>query len=107
MAQEEMKKITRTIVKSKSQEVSDSDDDDDDDDEEMPEELQNLDPSEQQRQLLLMSFRTMGIGTLLVVLFSDPMTDVLSEIGTRTGIPAFYVSFGRFAQHRISILSMT
>ena len=48
----------------------------------------------------------MGIGTPLLVLFSDPMTDVF-EIGTRTGIPAFYVSFGRFAQHRISMSSMT
>ena len=35
----------------------------------------------------------MGLGTLLVLIFSDPMVDVLGEIGNRTGIPAFYISF--------------
>ena len=35
----------------------------------------------------------MGVGTLLVLLFSDPMVDCLSELGNRTGIPPFYVSF--------------
>jgi hypothetical protein len=29
----------------------------------------------------------------LVTLFSDPMVDVLSAVGTRTGIPVFYISF--------------
>lgn len=27
------------------------------------------------------------------VLISDPMVDVLSELGVRTGIPAFYIAF--------------
>lgn len=35
----------------------------------------------------------MTVGTILVVLFSDPMVDILGAIGKRTGIPAFYVSF--------------
>ena len=35
----------------------------------------------------------MGFGTMIVMLISDPMVDVLSELGKRTGIPAFYVSF--------------
>lgn len=35
----------------------------------------------------------MGIGTFLVVLVSDPMVSVFAELGTRTNIPAFYVSF--------------
>lgn len=35
----------------------------------------------------------MGLGTLMVLVFSDPMVDVLSEIGVRTGVSAFYVSF--------------
>lgn len=35
----------------------------------------------------------MGIGTVLVLLFSDPMVDVLSEIGSVVHVPAFYVSF--------------
>jgi Ca2+/Na+ antiporter len=73
---------------------NDADDGDaDDDEEEMPDELKDLNPEDQQRRLISMSFQTMGIGTFLVVLFSDPMCDVLSEVGTRTGIPAFYVSF--------------
>ena len=46
----------------------------------MPEELAGLDPAEQQRRLLTMSCTTMGLGTLLVVLFSDPMTDVLGGV---------------------------
>merc|ERR1719408_81810 len=35
----------------------------------------------------------MLVGTVLVLLFSDPMVDVLSQIGAVTGVPAFYVSF--------------
>merc|ERR1719329_1408751 len=35
----------------------------------------------------------MGIGTLIVLLFSDPMVDVLDNVGTRTGIPPFFVAF--------------
>ena len=35
----------------------------------------------------------MAFGTALVLVFSDPAVDVLNEIGVRTGIPAFYVSF--------------
>lgn len=82
--------------------VMDSDHEDDDeeegeenmeDEESMPEELAGLDPEVQQRKLMQMSFTTMGIGTALVVLFSDPMTDVLGALGTRTGIKPFYVSF--------------
>merc|ERR1719205_277649 len=30
---------------------------------------------------------------MMVLIFSDPMVDVLSEWGVRTGIPAFYISF--------------
>lgn len=32
-------------------------------------------------------------GTALVLAFSDPITDVLDEVGARTGISAFYVGF--------------
>lgn len=64
-----------------------------DEEDELPEELRDLSPEEQQRRLVKMACTTMGVGTLLVVVLSDPMTDVLSELGNRTGIPAFYVSF--------------
>ena len=35
----------------------------------------------------------MAVGTLLIVLFSDPMVDVMSNVGTRLSIPPFYVAF--------------
>lgn len=65
----------------------------DDDEPEIPDELRNLSPDEQQRQILAQSFKYMAFGTLLVLLISDPMVDVLSSIGDRTGVPNFYVSF--------------
>jgi len=67
--------------------------DDEEEEEEMPEELADLSPEEQQSRLFHMSFTTMGLGTLLVIIFSDPMTDVLGEVGARTGVKPFYVSF--------------
>jgi hypothetical protein len=56
----------------------------DDDEEEMPAELAHLSPEEQQRQLKLRAAWILGVGTLLVCLFSDPMVDVLDQIGDRT-----------------------
>ena len=35
----------------------------------------------------------MSVGTLLCLLFSDPMVDCLGALGDRTGIPPFYISF--------------
>ena len=64
-----------------------------DEEEDMPDDLTGLSVEEQQRKIKLRSLWMMSLGTLLVLLFSDPMVDVLSEIGTRTGIPAFYISF--------------
>jgi len=66
---------------------------DEDVDEEMPDDLQKLSPVEQQTALKKRAAYILGIGTLLVVLFSDPMVDVLNETGLRTGIPSFYVAF--------------
>mmetsp|Transcript_22374 Transcript_22374/g.46843 ORF Transcript_22374/g.46843 Transcript_22374/m.46843 type:complete len:599 (-) Transcript_22374:202-1998(-) len=77
-------------------EKADQDDDDDDEDEEeesMPEEFKDLSVQEQRRQILLKSSYLMGFGTLLVLVFSDPMVDVLAEIGRQSGIPSFYISF--------------
>lgn len=61
--------------------------------EELPEDIKDLSPSEQQYRIKMRSATMMATGTLLVLVISDPMVDVLSEIGSRTGIPAFYVSF--------------
>jgi len=68
-------------------------DDDDDEEDEMPEEFRNLPPEEQTKAVIKLSFRQMLVGTLLVLIFTDPMVDVLAQIGKETGIPAFYVSF--------------
>jgi len=64
-----------------------------DEDEEIPDDLLDLPADEQQRRIKTRSFTMMGLGTLLVLIFSDPMVDVLTALGERTGISAFYISF--------------
>ena len=34
-----------------------------------------------------------GVGTIVVLIFSDPISDVLTAIGERIGVNAFYVAF--------------
>jgi len=67
--------------------------DDDDEEEVLPEDLADLSPAQQLQRVLFRSIWMMGVGTVLVLIFSDPMVDALSNWGTRTGIPAFYISF--------------
>jgi Ca2+/Na+ antiporter len=69
------------------------DDEEEEEEEEVPEDLAHLSIAEQQRKIKIRAAYMMFIGTVLVLIFSDPMVDVLSEVGARTGIPAFYVSF--------------
>jgi len=82
---------------SKSATTEDDDDGDDEDEEdeadEIPDQFKDLPPDKQRQAILFESFKSMAIGTILVVLFSDPMVAVLGQIGKATGIPAFYVSF--------------
>jgi len=66
---------------------------DDDEEDEMPDEFKDLPPAEQRKQIINASLKQMCIGTFLVLIFSDPMVDVLSQIGVMTGVPPFYVSF--------------
>mmetsp|Transcript_23350 Transcript_23350/g.32619 ORF Transcript_23350/g.32619 Transcript_23350/m.32619 type:complete len:572 (+) Transcript_23350:144-1859(+) len=61
--------------------------------EEIPEDIIDLSPEEQQKAIKMRSFRMLTIGTGLVILFSDPMVDVMQEIATRLGLSPFYVSF--------------
>lgn len=65
----------------------------DDEEEEVPEDIKDLPPEEQQRRIKMRSLWMMAIGTAIVLVISDPMVEVLGEIGNRTGIPAFYISF--------------
>lgn len=61
--------------------------------EEMPEDFVDLSPEEQQRAIKLRAFVILAIGTTLVILFSDPMVDVMQEIASRANVSPFYVSF--------------
>lgn len=61
--------------------------------EEVPHEFTDLSPSDQQNAIKKRAFLMLLTGTIMVLAFSDPMVDVFAEIGVRTGIPPFYVSF--------------
>jgi len=67
--------------------------DGDEDEDEIPDEFKDLSPEEQQKAIIRLSVKQMLIGTVLVLVFSDPMVDILAQIGVATGIPTFYVSF--------------
>eukprot|EP00045_Choanoeca_perplexa_P016259 m.217961 g.217961 ORF g.217961 m.217961 type:complete len:581 (-) comp17210_c1_seq2:101-1843(-) len=69
------------------------DGEDEEEEEDVPDEFIHLSPEAQQRAILKRACWMMGLGTVLVLLFSDPMVDVLDDIGTRTGIPSFYIAF--------------
>jgi len=64
-----------------------------DEEEEMPEDLCDLSPEEQQKRIKMRALWKMGMGTLLVLIFSDPAVDVLSQWGVNLNINPFYVSF--------------
>jgi len=61
--------------------------------EEMPEEFADLSPDVQRQRILFKSCYMMAAGTVLVLIFSDPMVDVLAGIGEKTGVPSFYIAF--------------
>lgn len=66
----------------------------DDDDEEMPEDIAaEKNSGKQQRMIWMRSIQYMLGGTVIVLIFSDAMCDILSTLGERTGIPSFYVAF--------------
>lgn len=61
--------------------------------EEMPEDLRNFTPEQQQTRVKLRAARLMILGTLLVLVFTDPAVEVMTEIAGRVGVNPFYVSF--------------
>lgn len=61
--------------------------------EEMPEDLADLSPQEQQRRLTTRAFTKLFVGTVLVLIFTDPMCDLLTVMADKLGISSFYVSF--------------
>ena len=67
--------------------------DDAEEEEEIPEELVDLDPDAQQKAIKKKAFGMLFIGTTLVIIFSDPMVDVMQEIANKVHLSPFYVSF--------------
>jgi len=67
--------------------------DDDDEVEEPPEDIASLPAEEQEAAIKKKAFTMLFIGTAVVLIFSDPMVDVLQEVAVRVNISAFYVSF--------------
>ena len=60
---------------------------------EMPEELKHLSPEQQQTALKWRAAMLCGFGTLLILVFSDPMVGVMANMGRRLGVPGFYIAF--------------
>ncbi|GBG28916.1 Sodium/calcium exchanger NCL1 [Hondaea fermentalgiana] len=71
----------------------DNADNDEEEEEEVPEDLADLPPEKQRRIIIFRSFRLMITGTVLVLLFSDAMVDVMGQMGKVLGISSFYISF--------------
>lgn len=67
--------------------------DEDEEEEEVPEDLRDQDPDVQLALIKKRAFTMMGLGTAMVLLFSDPMCSVLSSIGGRIGVEPFFISF--------------
>ena len=59
----------------------------------MPEDIARLPPDQQQRAIKIRAFLQMFFGTVLVLIFADPMVGALNKFGSITGIPAFFVAF--------------
>ena len=70
-----------------------NEDEEEEEEEEIPSDLVHLSPKQQQRRIIGRSFAMMLAGTALVILFSDPIVDVLDNMAERVHIPNFYVSF--------------
>lgn len=66
---------------------------DDEEEEDMPPDLADLSPAEQQAAIKKRACSKMFFGSVLVLFFSDPMCDLLGTMGDKAGIPKFYVSF--------------
>lgn len=82
-----------TVLITESTEFGDDDNDDDEELEDIPEDIANLSPEQQQSAIIKLALQYMALGTILCILFSDPMVDCLNEVASRTGIPPFYISF--------------
>lgn len=69
------------------------DDDEESEEEDMPEDIAALPANKQQAMIKRRAAVKMIFGTFLVIVFSDPMVDLLGEIGKRLAVSPFYISF--------------
>jgi len=63
--------------------------DEEEEDEELAQEFQHIDPESRMFHILLKSFMMMSLGTVVVLIFSDPMVEVLSSCGVVLGVNPF------------------
>jgi len=70
-----------------------AEEEEEEEEEEIPEDIAALPAHQQKLRILLRSAWMMGVGTVIVLIFSDPMVDVLNTVGKRFHIGAFYVAF--------------
>lgn len=73
--------------------VAMEDGEEEEEEEEIPHDIAHLPAEEQQSAIKKKAFTMLGFGTLLVLVFSDPMVEVMQEIAGRIHISPFYVSF--------------
>lgn len=73
--------------------VATSEEGNEEEEEEMSPDIAALPAEEQEAAIKAKAFTMLAIGTSLVLLFSDPMVDVMQEIAVRVGISPFYISF--------------
>jgi len=78
-----------------------------DGEEEVPDDLADLSYDDQQKAIKFRASWMMALGTITVVLVSDPFVDVLTNWGSRLGISPFYISFvvAPFASNASELLS--
>jgi len=65
----------------------------DSDDEEGGEDTEENEGNLSKTQIYLRSAGYLSVGILVILIFSDPMVDVLSAIAKKAEVPAFYISF--------------
>jgi len=79
------------VAEAKDEEAAE--DDNAEEEEDMPPDLCDLEPEEQQRRIKYRALLKTSTGTLMLLVFSDPMVDIMDELGHRLHIPSFFIAF--------------
>jgi len=84
---------TGSELQATGEDAAGGEEEDEEEEEEIPDDLTHLSPKQQRIRIILRSAWMMGLGVLLVIVFSDPMVDVFSALGTKLNVNSFYVAF--------------